>query len=288
MHKKRRTAKVNVRKVEGDSAPLRRRDLVVVEEPLTIMWQAAEGPVERLSATMRTPGEDNELAAGLLFSEGLLAHREELDVLSFCSGGGPNELNKLRAVLRIPLAEAQRRLAHRPSASLPQSACGLCAFDELANPKALLAWAAALRPQGVEGTAPETALLHRALEHLSGAPTFAATGASHAVVVVGGQGEKLAVAEDVGRHNACDKALGSLLLAHRPIDGTPFRLPPNAGIVFSSRLSFELAVKAGRAGAAWVASVGAPTHLALELAALCDMPLIGFLSEGRHNRYSVD
>ncbi len=286
MHKKRRTAKVTTRRFEGDIPPLRKRDLVVVEEPLTVMWQAAEGPVERLAATMRTPGEDNELAAGMLFSEGLLTQRDELEVLSFCSGGGPNELNRLRAGLRIPLAEAQRRLAHRPSASLPQSACGLCAFDELANPKALLAWAVGLRPQGVEGVSPATSLLHLGLEHLQGsAPTFAATGASHAVVVVGGQGQKLAAAEDVGRHNACDKALGELLLNQRPVEGSPFRLPPECGIVFSSRLSFELAVKATRAGAAWIASVGAPTHLALELAEACDMPLIGFLSKERHNRY---
>lgn len=276
---------MQVRKVQATGANLKKRDLLLVEEPLTVLWQALEGPVQRLAATMRTPGNDNELAAGLLFSEGLLWHKEELDQLSFCASGGPNELNRIRAQLRLNLDEAQRRLSHRPSASLPQSACGLCAFDELSNPGALLRWAASHRPASRSGFLPDTALLHQGLEHLKAqAPAFAATGASHAVAVMNREGRLLASAEDVGRHNACDKAIGQLLLGSQsPLQR--FALPPDCGIVFSSRLSFELAAKAVRAGAAWIASVGAPTELAVELARTCALPTVGFLSFERHNVY---
>lgn len=284
VQKQRRTTRLEVRKLQGESE-VKRRDILVVEEPLTILWQPLDGPGERLAATMRTPGEDNELAAGLLFSEGLLRCRAEIDVLSFCSGGGPNELNRLMARLRLQGEEARRRLAHRPSAGLPQSACGLCAFDELANPKALLAWAVSNAPVDCSRQAPERRLLDQALTHLeTSAPVFAATGASHAVVAVDRQGRLLAAAEDVGRHNACDKAIGSLLLSARS-GSLPFRVPEGTGLLVSSRLSFELAVKAVRAGASWIASVGAPTHLAIELARECGLPSVGFLSRKRHNVY---
>lgn len=257
----------------------------MVEEPLTLLWQASGGPVQRLASTMRTPGEDHELAAGLLFSEGLLRHRGEIKVLSFCASGGVNELNRLTAMLRLTREEAERRLAHRPSAALPQSACGMCAFDELSNPRTLLKWAASGRPAGVVPLRPDRALLDQALEQLSAsAPVFATTGASHTVVLLDPRGNLLAAAEDVGRHNACDKALGTLLLEEKP-GSRAFRLPPGTGLVFSSRLSFELAAKAARVGAAWMASVGAPTSLAIELAQTCAIPTLGFLSHERYNVY---
>ena len=285
MHKKRRTARFEVTKIQGEGEK-RCRDTVVVEEPLTVIWQPLDGPGQRLSATMRTPGEDNELAAGLLLSEGLLRRKAELEVLSFCASGGPNELNRIKAQLRFGQEEALRRLSHRPSNATPQSACGLCAFDELSNPKALLGWAASAQPKDWSRTAPTRTQLHQALSHLEAqAPTFAATGASHAVVIVSPKGELLAAAEDVGRHNACDKAIGSLFLASKARD-VDFQLPSGSGLLFSSRLSFELAAKAVRAGAAWIASVGAPTHLAIELARDCGLPAIGFLSQERHNSYS--
>lgn len=284
MHKKRKTLKLSISKVDQDGSK-RARDLLVVEEPLTILWQATDGPVERLSATMRTPGEDNELAAGLLFSEGLLHHHQELDVLSFCASGGQNELNRLRAALRFSKAEAQRRLAHRPSSGMPQSACGLCSFDELSNPKALLNWARAQKPEGVEPVTPTRKLLDEALDLLGReAPVFAATGASHAVVILDSRGKLLSSAEDVGRHNACDKAIGKLFL--NGMRDEKFRLPAGTGMLFSSRLSFELAAKAVRAGVSWMASVGAPTHLAVELAQQCGTPALGFVGRERFNLYT--
>jgi FdhD protein len=102
-------------------------------------------------------------------------------------------------------------------------------------------------------------------------------------VVVDSQGEPLAAFEDVGRHNACDKAIGSLLLQQN--DDSDFQLPPGSGLLVSSRFSFELAQKAVSAGVSWMASVGAPTHIAVELAERCGVPMYGFVSHQRFNRY---
>lgn len=283
MFKKRKTVRLSVEKVSSLGSK-RARDLLVVEEPLSLHWQGNDGSAQRLAATMRTPGEDNELAAGILFSEGLLRHRRELDRLTFCTSGAPNELNRLRAVMRFSNQQGEARLAHRPSSVLPQSACGLCGYEELANPKALVKWAAQQGPGEVPTLSPSAELLRQALDHLhSQAPIFAATGASHAVVLVDPSGHLLAAGEDVGRHNACDKAIGRLLLQDK--NEALFRLPEGSGVMFSSRLSFELAAKAVRAGAAWIGSVGAPTHLAVELAQVCRLPTVGFCSHERYNRY---
>ncbi len=282
MEKKRAVFKRSVRKFTDD-APVRRiKDTLVAEEPFTVVWQSSDGESERLASTMRTPGNDPELAAGMLFAEGVLRSKRELHLLSFCAGGGVNELNRLKAELRIPGTSIRERLGHRPSASLPQSACGLCSVDDLSSPEALLRWAVGrFRASPVE---PRVEQLIGALDHLqSSCPIFSATGASHASVIVGPQGNALAAFEDVGRHNACDKAIGSLLL--QQTDDSDYQLPPGAGLLVSSRFSFELAQKAASAGVSWMASVGAPTHIAVELAERCRLPMYGFLSRERFNRY---
>lgn len=256
----------------------------MAEEPFTVVWQSCDGKNERLTSTMRTPGKDLELAMGLLFTEGLLQSRQELETLQFCVGGGINELNRIKAKLRITAELAATRLKHRPSASLPQSACGMCAADDLSSPEALLAWASSR--YRAKSTPPNPVQLQAALEHLdTSCPLFRKTGASHACVIVGQESELLACGEDVGRHNACDKALGCLILEEQPVSKS-FQLDAHAGVLFSSRLSFELASKVVAAGISWMASVGAPTHLAVELAQRCKIPLYGFLSQDRHNLYT--
>ena len=282
MEKKRAVFKRSVRKHTVESPVRRFKDTLVAEEPFTVVWLSEDGESERLASTMRTPGNDLELAAGMLFAEGAVRSKRELHVLSFCAGGGTNELNRLKAELRLPGRTVRARLGHRPSASLPQSACGLCSVDDLSNPEALLAWAARrFRATPLE---PDRQTLHKALDHLqSGCPLFAATGASHATVIVGPSGEALATFEDVGRHNACDKAVGSLLLQQE--EEGDFQLPEGSGLLLSSRFSFELAQKGVAAGASWMASVGAPTHIAVELAQRCGVPMYGFVSRERFNQY---
>lgn len=282
MEKKRAVFKRSVRKFSDDSTVRRTKDTLVAEEPFTLVWRSSDGESERLASTMRTPGNDLELAAGMLFAEGVLVSKRELHLLSFCAGGAANELNRLKAELRIPAATVRKRLGHRPSASLPQSACGLCSVDDLSNPETLLSWASGRFRASPSEPKPEQ--LRQALEHLqSSCPVFAATGASHASVIVDSEGKAVAVFEDVGRHNACDKAIGSLLL--QQTDESDFQLPGGSGLLVSSRFSFELAHKAVSAGVSWMASVGAPTHIAVELAARCGVPMYGFLSRRRFNQY---
>lgn len=281
MEKKRAVIKHSTRRFVKGEEPKRYKDTLLVEEPFTLIWKSADGVSDRLASTMRTPGDDLSLAAGLLLSEGVIRGKNELKGMSFCTGGASNELNRLVAELRIPADEISARLAHRPSASSPQSACGLCSVDDLSSPKVLLKWAQS-RYRGVPQPVSER-LLESGLRVLeSSAPIFSETGACHACVVLSAGGLPLSVAEDVGRHNACDKVLGRLLLD----DPQEFQLPKGAGMIFSSRLSFELAAKACVAGVAWMASVGAPTHLAVELAEKCQIPLYGFLSRDRYNSYT--
>lgn len=286
MHKKRRTARLPVKIHEGESSKSM-QDLLVAEEPLTIMWQPMDGDSQKLTATMRTPGHDNELAAGILYAEGILQHKGEIVKISFCGSGGHNELNKLKTVLRLNKSEIMARLSHRPfhpSEVQPQSSCGMCSHDELPGLAGLIDWAAKKWSQNQDTFLPDQKLLVQALAVLQKeAPLFAATGASHAVLLIDPNGKMLACAEDVGRHNACDKAIGELLLAQKVRE--PFTLPKGCGILFSSRLSFELAAKAVRAGASWMASVGAPTDLAIELAQKVKLPAIGFLKADRYNVY---
>jgi FdhD protein len=282
MEKKRAVFRRSIRKYSEQEQPKRFKDTLVAEEPFTLIWVSSDGESDRLASTMRTPGDDLSLAAGMLFSEGALFLKKELHTLSFCAGGGSNELNRLKAELRLGASQIRGRLGHRPSSSLPQSACGLCAVDDLSSPTVLINWAAQ-RYRGTP-TEPSHEHLRLALGHLEkSCPLFSATGASHASVIVDGNGGLLSAAEDVGRHNACDKAIGRLLLA----DDTDrhFQLPETSGLVVSSRFSFELAHKAVAAGVSWMASVGAPTHLAVELAERCAVPLFGFLSKRRVNRY---
>ena len=285
MEKKRAVFRRSIRRFEQGKTSIRRKDSLLAEEPFTLVWWSLDGDSDRVSSTMRTPGDDMSLAAGILFSEQVIQGLSELKTLSFCSGGGVNELNRLKAELRISGTLTRERLSHRPSSSVPQSACGLCSVDVLSNPQALLDWAAA-RYKG-RPAAGSQELLQRALHHLENScPLFRATGASHATVLVDGRGDLLSLGEDVGRHNACDKAIGALLLADK--DGREcFQLPPESGLLVSSRFSFELAYKAVAAGVSWMASVGAPTHLAVELAQRCGIPLYGFVSAERYNLYTA-
>lgn len=281
MEKKRATFRRSIRRFDDGQISKRLADTLIAEEPFTVVWQSLDGHSERLASTMRTPGDDLALAAGMLFSEGVLSFKEELNVMSFCAGGGVNELNRLKAELRLNRKDIENRLRHKPSQSTPQSACGMCGLDDLSAPSILVNWA----KQRYDGKPflPSDKLLKDSVSVLDhDCPLFKRTGASHACLIVDHTGKAVSLAEDVGRHNACDKAVGRLFLA----SSERFQLPPRSGMIFSSRLSFELAAKAVAAGASWIASVGAPTHLAAVLAETCGLPLFGFLSTERHNLYT--
>ena len=228
------------------------RDEVAVEEPLEIRVDG-----EPLSVTMRTPGHDEELALGFLFGEGLI--------------DGPRRAGPT-ADLAANTIEVEGPLSRDPGRRrfYTTSSCGVCG-------KGALEEVAVASEPAPAGPVVERSLL-AALPKRLRQPTFEKTGGLHATGIFEASGELLVVREDVGRHNAMDKAIGRALL-----DG----LVPLAGRVLcvSGRLSFELVQKAAVAGAPILVGVGAPSSLAVELAADRGMTLAGFARGGHANLY---
>ena len=229
-------------------------DAVAVEEPLEIRVDG-----EPLSVTMRTPGHDEELALGFLYGEGLI---DEARPVGLTDDFAANTIEVTGPLLRDP---GQRRF-------YTTSSCGVCgkgALEEVA--------AVAGPPLG-PGPRVERELLAALPDRLV-QPTFERTGGLHATGVFDAAGELLWSREDVGRHNALDKAIGRALL-----DGA---LPLTERLLcVSGRLSFELVQKAAVAGAPVLVGVGAPSSLAVELAADRGITLAGFARRGRVNVYT--
>ena len=229
-------------------------DVVAVEEPLEIRVDGAP-----LVVTMRTPGHDEELAAGFLHAEGLV----EREVPTI---GPPTDLAANVVEVAGPLA---RPLPERRFAMT--SACGVCGRAALEEVLAIVA------PLG-DGPRVPAALLSALPDRLS-QPGFERTGGMHATGLFDDSGNLLCAREDVGRHNAMDKVVGRALL-----NGA---LPLRDGILcVSGRLSYELVQKAARAGAPILVGVGAPTSLAVSLAEATGMTLGGFARAGRLNVYA--
>jgi len=228
-------------------------DLVAIEEPLEIRVDG-----EAIAVTMRTPGHDEELAVGFLYGEGLI---ERAPAVGLSEDLAANTIEVGGPLTREPAA---RRF-------YTSSSCGVCgkgALEEVA------VRCAPLSP----GPRVARALLARLPEGLV-QPGFARTGGLHATGLFGLDGELLCVREDVGRHNAMDKVIGHALLAGR--------LPlAEALLCVSGRLSFELVQKAALAGCPFLVGVGAPTSLAVELAAERAMTLCGFARRGGVNVYT--
>jgi FdhD protein len=229
------------------------QDVVAIEEPLEIRVDGTA-----LSVTMRTPGHDEELALGFLYGEGLI--------------DGPREVG-LTADLAANVIEVGGPLLRDPGARrfYTTSSCGVCgkgALQEVAVTSAPL------------GDGPTIAReLAWDLPGRLDQPTFQRTGGTHATGLFSAHGELLVSREDVGRHNAMDKVIGHALMRGEV---------PLAGRVLcvSGRLSFELVQKAAVAGAPVLVGVGAPSSLAIELAADRGLTLCGFARRGRLNVYA--
>ncbi len=264
-------AAVEVLAVAGEGRE-RRRDEVVVEEPLEIrVIDEIDGRRRRspLAVTLRTPGHDLELALGFLVSEGVLRDRAEVARVEHCRE--EPTANVVEVTLRpgVPFdAEALRRNVYTTSS------CGICGRATLDRVRIVCA----RRPQGL--TRLEPALLTALPAILVAAQSlFARTGGLHAAALFDPGGRLLLLREDVGRHNAFDKLLGALLRAGE--------LPADDRLVLlSGRASYELVQKAVLGGIPVVAAVGAASSLAVELAAEYGMTLVGFLRGDRFNIYS--
>lgn len=253
------------------------QDVVATEEPLEIRLgytdQSGVRAERSISITMRTPGNDEELAAGFLFTEGIVRQRGDIVAVQACEPPAPNGLFN---IVRVDLAEHVRVDLDRLERHFyTSSSCGVCG-------KASLAAVAVQGRYDVHGAA--FAIDSHTLGELpdklrSEQSVFAQTGGLHASGLFDRSGHVIAVREDVGRHNALDKLIGSRLLQ----DALPLS---DLGILVSGRASFELMQKAMIAGCPLVAAVGAPSSLAVDLAQQFGMTLVGFLKRDRCNVYT--
>jgi FdhD protein len=256
------TKSILLRRFEAGSTT-RRPDDLIVEEPLSIQLDG-----ELVATTMRTPGNDFELAAGFCRTERLLGDAH-IQSIRYCAAGSPLD-TEFNVVSVDTGGEAP---PPRPRLSTTSSSCGICgrdAIDELTNHLEPV-------PRG-EPIAPE-ALLQVADRVRAQQTLFAATGAVHAAAAFDARAQAALVREDIGRHNAVDKVIGRLLL-----DG---RLPAEQlGLYVSGRASFEIVQKAWVAGFGTIVSVSAPSSLAVELAAEANIALAGFVRGEALNLYT--
>jgi FdhD protein len=257
-------------------------DELVAEEPLEIRMCSADAApggspnVETLAVIMRTPGHDDELAAGFLYGEGLLAARDELAALrsGFDADGLPSD-NVLDVVPAPSVDLVARVRAEGYSRKFAVNAsCGVCGKNSVE------AACAVLPPLPTDDLTVSAGVLYTLPERLRlGQRVFARTGGLHAAGLFDLNGTLLAVREDVGRHNAVDKLIGRALL-----DGT---LPLDQCILLvSGRLSFEIVLKALAARIPLVAAVSAPSSLAVDLAASGGITLAAFLRGATVNVYT--
>ncbi len=267
-----RVRRFPVQRVRGEHLDAE-TDLLAAEEPLEIRLRY--GPrgerVQRLAVTMRTPGHDPELAVGFLVGEGVVRRPE--DVVS--AGPAPTTGGADPNVVVVHLAEGVAFDARRLERHVyTTSSCGVCG-------KASLEAVGALEgPPLPDGPRLYPATVHSLPERLRQAQAvFDQTGGLHAAALFDPYGELLGLREDVGRHNAVDKLVGSFFL-----HGT---LPPAESVLLvSGRASFELVQKAVVAGIPVLAAVGAPSSLAVKLAEGAGLTLLGFVRDTRFNVYT--
>lgn len=240
-------------------------DLVAVEAPLEI--RAEE---RTLGILMRTPGHDRALAAGLLMSEGVIDHASDLAALDHLAGDP--DANTIVARFAAGVEAHAEALERARREGFTSSACGVC--GRAAIDRALLG-SRPVRPAAL----PDAAVRRLPAALRAGQSTFATTGGVHGAALVAPDGSLHHAHEDVGRHNAVDKALGDALLADTLFDGAPWAL------LVSSRAGFEIVQKASMAGIGAVYALGAATTLAVDLAAARGIALTGFLKPERWVRY---
>jgi FdhD protein len=234
-------------------------DAVVVEEPLEIRIAG-----DALATTMRTPGNDEELVAGFLRAEGIVATVRDLGSIVHCGRPGEEGYGNVVDVTAAPGTTLDvERTDYSRRGTLTTSACGICGRRTVAD------LVARFRPLEDE-TRFDAAVLQSLTRSLSKSQrVFSRTGGLHAAGIATKDGEFVAVREDVGRHNAVDKVVGRLLLDDR--------LPANGhALVVSGRSSFEIVAKAVAAGIPIVVAVSAPSSLAIETAEKTGVTLIGF------------
>lgn len=252
-----------------DGAASTRQDRLAGEEPLEIRAAGPGQDAVSVAVTMRTPGNDFELAAGFLFTEGLIASQEEIATIGYCeTEPAEQQYNVVTVELRRPFDPGSLQRNFYASSSC--GVCGKASIDMVeVNVPPL--------PPGPELGREAVAALPGGLR--SAQSVFERTGGLHATGLFEAGGALVSLREDVGRHNAMDKLIGEQLLAGN--------VPLREGVALvSGRASFELVQKAGVAGIPVLCAISAPTSLAVEAARRYGMTLVGFVREGRFNVYA--
>lgn len=267
----RQTSRFLVRRF-SKSGVYRVTDTVTREEPLEIrIAYSFKGTrrTESVAVTMRTPGHDEELAAGFLCSEGVITRADDIAGIRAL---GSSESNEVMVELSPEVDVEEWRLRR---ATLLSSACGLCG-------KRTIEGIPEVQAAGDDGLRVNPELIYELPALLRQSQTaFDESGGLHAAGLVSPDGEMLSVFEDVGRHNALDKLIGAHLLERR--------LPLSGRFLFmSSRGSFELVQKSLAAGCDMLVTIGAPSSLAIEFARARGLTLIGFIREDHFNVYAGD
>ncbi len=243
-----------------------RNEHLAVEEPLEIRLAG-----RRFTLTMRTPGHDEELAAGFLFAEGFINDARELGEIRRVRGRkGAPEPNAIDIVLNVPADGLRVRLRRNFVMSSSCGVCGKTSIDSIRR---------RVEPPSDTARIAPAILLALSQKLREGQRVFAATGGLHGAAIFSLDGTMLAIREDVGRHNAVDKVIGFAL--------TNAMVPLAQHIMMvSGRLSFEIVQKAAAAGLPILAAVSAPSSLAVELAEEIGTTLVGFLRDGSFNIYT--
>jgi FdhD protein len=270
-----RMVEVDVERIDG-TARLAKADQLVVEEPLEI--RIVHGPSRdrrrrSLTVTMRTPGNDRELAVGFLFAEGVVKGAADIQRVESCGPfAGALRIRNIMRVELVPGLKVDAALLQR--SFLTTSSCGLCGKASLA---ALPRISRLPLSGGFTVSATTIHALSGALRETQ--TVFDRTGGLHAAALFDRDGHLVDVREDIGRHNALDKLIGARVLADA--------MPLSDHLIFvSGRAGYELVQKALAAGAPMLAAVGAPSSLAADLARDADMTLLGFVRDGHFNVYS--
>jgi FdhD protein len=250
-----------------DGKATRVEDYLSAEEPLEMRAGRYS-----LGVTLRTPGDDKELVAGFLFTEGIITRREHLVSLQLPGPAAPE-----RNLVRVTLASKVRLPAGSPARRFSAgSACGVCGKASIAQ----LRRRGLRRPEAATLFDPEI-LCQLPLKLRAAQAAFGRTGGLHAAALFNADGELLVLREDIGRHNAVDKVIGWAFLEGRlPLSGQV--------MLVSGRDGFEIVQKALSAGVPVLASVSAPSSLAVQLARELGLTLVGFLRDQRFVIYSEE
>ncbi|HQW83922.1 MAG TPA: formate dehydrogenase accessory sulfurtransferase FdhD [Ferruginibacter sp.] len=268
--KGKQSVQINIQKIT-DSKLSEMDDMVVVEEPLEISleYSSSNGRIKKnIAITMRTPGNDEELAAGFLFTEGIIKSNKDIKAIRKTAIDENSLLVTLEEGTMPNLANAARNF-------YSTSSCGICGKTSIEAIQTISAF------KTVNNNFCVTAAIIYNLPLLlqKQQNIFEDTGGIHAAALFDTDGKFLLLKEDVGRHNALDKVIGTCLLKNK--------LPMQNNILFlSGRAGFELIQKAAMAGISMVVAIGAPSSLAVELAQENNITLIGFLRKQRFNIYA--